>query len=860
MIVNRIYTLFFLFGLTFNAFAQIPNHMPTNGLVGWWPFTGNANDLSGNGHNGSVNGATLTADRFGVANSAFSFDGVNDFINCGPFVLYYPQEFTIDLWLKFDNATLSNIFSQATNGEIQIRLDGNGNVDSWNKLTNFGDVSIGSLIPDFTNWHRVTVVFNNNTKVLQFIIDGQVTSTTIPNNANIQSWNGPALFGRQSDISTRFFKGKMDDVAIWDRALTNCEIQTLYQGTLPLFTATPQSTTTFCIGDSVILTASQGQNYVWSNGQTAQSITASNSGAYSVQITDTNGCVGTSTPIQVLVLPSPQVVISSLGPTSFCEGGSTILNASGATSYQWNTNQIGNSIVVSTSGNFFVIGTDANGCVDTSNSIAVFENANPIVTISSSGPTTFCQGGSVTLIGSGVPNTYIWSNGTPLQFINVNSSGNYFVIGTDANGCVDTSTAISVVVNPLPVILSSNSGPTCVGNGLTLSASGGISFSWSGPNGFSSISPTIQLNNTTLLMNGQYTIISTDSNGCIGNSATSVLVYPNPSIFVGNTPPVCQGQTIMLTSSGGTTYQWTGPNGFTSISQNPSIPNSNLSMSGQYQAVAFNSFGCSDTALTNVVVNPLPQITSTGGGSVCSKTNVAFTSNGGQTYLWSGPNGYISSQQNPILNNVNPSMGGNYIVSGTDANGCSSNSTLFLNVISPPSILSQPQNLTVGLAGGGNFSVLSSDTNAIFQWQTDLGLGFQNLTNGGQYLGVNTNTLAVANVGWNNNNQQFRCIISSNTCSDTSDVGFLFVDESLSSQVQSLDSFSVYPNPSQTDFTIRVPESSIGAWYELTDNSGRVVLRGKIISPQHKIFVEDISRGTYFIRVENLFQKRIVVH
>jgi hypothetical protein len=86
MILNRIYTLFFLFGLTFNAFAQIPNHMPTNGLVGWWPFTGNVNDLSGNGHNGSVNGATLTADRFGVANRAFSFDGVNDFINCGPFV------------------------------------------------------------------------------------------------------------------------------------------------------------------------------------------------------------------------------------------------------------------------------------------------------------------------------------------------------------------------------------------------------------------------------------------------------------------------------------------------------------------------------------------------------------------------------------------------------------------------------------------------------------------------------------------------------------------------------------------------------------------------------------------------------
>ncbi len=76
---ERLYTL--LISLCFIAFsssAQIPSYVPTNGLVGWWPFNGNANDESGNGNNGNVNGATLTTDRFGVANKAYSFDGMNN--------------------------------------------------------------------------------------------------------------------------------------------------------------------------------------------------------------------------------------------------------------------------------------------------------------------------------------------------------------------------------------------------------------------------------------------------------------------------------------------------------------------------------------------------------------------------------------------------------------------------------------------------------------------------------------------------------------------------------------------------------------------------------------------------------------
>ena len=86
--------------------AQLPSYVPTNGLVGYWGFTGNANDASGNGNNGTVTGATLTADRFGNANSAYSFNGSTSYINCGTSSsLLSLDNFTYSVWV---NKTIAN--------------------------------------------------------------------------------------------------------------------------------------------------------------------------------------------------------------------------------------------------------------------------------------------------------------------------------------------------------------------------------------------------------------------------------------------------------------------------------------------------------------------------------------------------------------------------------------------------------------------------------------------------------------------------------------------------------------------------------------------------------------------------------
>ena len=86
-------------GLTASIMAQVPSYVPTNGLVGWWPFNGNANDESGNGNNGTVNGATLTTDRFGVANKSYSFDGVDDYIDIGDWAI--GGEISIAVWVNY---------------------------------------------------------------------------------------------------------------------------------------------------------------------------------------------------------------------------------------------------------------------------------------------------------------------------------------------------------------------------------------------------------------------------------------------------------------------------------------------------------------------------------------------------------------------------------------------------------------------------------------------------------------------------------------------------------------------------------------------------------------------------------------
>ena len=171
-------------------------------------------------------------------------------------------------------------------------------------------------------------------------------------------------------------------------------------------------------------------------------------------------------------------------------------------------------------------------------------------------------------------------------------------------------------------------------------------------------------------------------------------------------------------------------------------------------------------------------------------------------------------------------------------------------------VTTQPVSQTSNINSNVQFVAGSSDPSATYQWQTDLGVGFQNLNSVGQYSGTTNDTLTVSNVTMSNNNQPFRCIVSSGSCSDTSNVAVLTVNNNVGINETSRDNlFSVFPNPAQSVINVKADIKLIGQVYSIYDNTGRAVLSGKLNSENTTIELGNLSGGIYmFSAGENMKQ------
>jgi uncharacterized protein YodC (DUF2158 family) len=220
-------------------------------------------------------------------------------------------------------------------------------------------------------------------------------------------------------------------------------------------TVTVSGPTTFCAGDSVILTSDSPINNQWSNGGTAQSIKVVASGSYTVVINDGVCPSFASIPVVVTVNPLPATpTITPSGPTTFCAGDSVTLTSSSASGNHWSTGATTQSITVYNTGSFTVWMT--NGTCNSLVSAPVNVTVNPIPpspTISANGPTTFCSGDSVTLTSSN-PNGNTWTPGsfTTVSIV-VHSSGTYAVT-TTLLGCTSAPSA------PITVSIGDSISPT----------------------------------------------------------------------------------------------------------------------------------------------------------------------------------------------------------------------------------------------------------------------------------------------------------------------------------------------------------------------------------------------------------------
>lgn len=287
----------------------------------------------------------------------------------------------------------------------------------------------------------------------------------------------------------------------------------------------------------------------------------------------------------------------------------------------------------------------------------------------------------------------------------VGSKTYYVSQKNDATGCESSRLAINVTVNAIPSISSAvptNPSACKKDDGqikLTgLSANTLYSVSYNGKAPTSMNSNAAGEITITKLTAGAYDII-VSLNGCLSNNVSTSLSDPSaPAVpTVGSNSPVCEGSKIELTANtttpGTITYNWQGPNNYSSISQNPTIAASTLSSAGNYQVTATQA-GCTSAAgIVNVIVNPTPKVNISGTTPICSgsdiQLNYSTAFSNPFTYAWTGPNSFTSTDANPKITNAQTIASGIYklIITATTGN-CSSPEATTNVVVNPTPVIS----------------------------------------------------------------------------------------------------------------------------------------------------------------------------
>ncbi|HXB39960.1 MAG TPA: PKD domain-containing protein, partial [Bacteroidia bacterium] len=292
-----------------------------------------------------------------------------------------------------------------------------------------------------------------------------------------------------------------------------------------------------------------------------------------------------------------------------------------------------------------------------------------------------------------------------------NMGGSYVVTVTDANGCASGNVA-NVVVNPSLTINATNNGPICRNGTLNLTASSGISWVWTGPNGFGSFAQNPNIPNVQLPVSGTYVVVGTDANGCHGTDSTVVVINPLPTITA-NTATICvTQQTATLTANGGVSYVWGPSSTLSSGTGNPVTATPMVTTT--YTIIGTDANGCVNSGVTMVTVNQLPTVTANS-GVICFGNSTTLTGSGASTYSWT-PSGSLSSATgNPVT--ASPASTTAYTVTGIDPNGCYNTGVCSVTVNALPNINSGSGTICFGAT-----TVLNATGANTYSWSPATGL------------------------------------------------------------------------------------------------------------------------------------------
>ena len=496
-------------------------------------------------------------------------------------------------------------------------------------------------------------------------------------------------------------------------------------------------------------------------------------------------------------------------------------------------------VTINDSGSYWA--TFSNGCMmDSSIFASLTVYPSPPAQVISSGPTSFCGGSGVTLNANTAPGySYQWYNSSAIpQSLGIagiqsnylaQSSGSYYVVITDANGCFDTSNTVNVqsTALPAPSITAQGNTTFCAGGsvGITTNVVPGYFYQWQINTGSGFVNIAGANSNTYIASSsGDYRVFINNTNNCTSQSApitVNVIALPNNTISAAGPVHVCVGSQVLLSgpTGNGLTYQW-----FIGGVAIPGATNFNWSagVSGAY-TVQITSANCTSTSAQEIVTvtsHPPATILAPGGNTItlCADQNVTLQANtgNGYTYKWLQNNTVIPNQ---TASSYVASTSGTYSVVVSD-NGCDSTSSPFtVNVNSLPSVaISQNGNV---LTAVGVFTQ--------YQWYDN-----SNAIAGATFASYTVQTPGNYSV-W---------VKDANGCTATSAAWYITPTGVMNTNINNA-TVNIYPNPASKNIFI---EATVSVNVKISAVDGKVVMEK---NDAKSLDISELPNGVYMIRVTN---------
>ena len=706
---------------------------------------------------------------------------------------------------------------------------------SWSTGNTTSSVEVVS--PTVTTTYSVSGTSTANCTTFAAItvsVNATVPSLTVTNTASNNICPGASVTLNASGATTYTWSGGVTNGVAFTQTVAGSTTAYTVSGTnacgtttgvtsvsvhpIPTITAVA-STASLCSGISATLTANGANTYTWSGGPVpvtnGVAFFPPTTATYTVIGTSALGCTNTAqASISVVLTPSAQ---PTAAPSLICIGSCASLNATGATSYTWlpgNINSSGAAVCPTTTTTYTLIKSNAN-CVDTK-TITVLVNQLPSV-FALATPTIVCASKPAVISGGGAT-SFTWQPGN-LTGANVTvtpASNIVYTVSASDGTCINTTT-VSLATKPNPTVsIVPSSTAICFGQTATLTANGGLTYTWT-PSTLSGTTVLVSPPTTTL-----FTVVGENSVNCTHSVTQVVVVNPNPTVTaVANRTLVCSGGSSTLTAGGAHSYLW-NTSSTSSINVVSPLGTSVYTVTGTYTTT-----GCNDTKTIAVTVYT-PVLTITGSFSSCVGGTVNLTASvlSPSGYTWNP--GSANPYYFPTIA-VSPSVPTVYVVtalSTSNAVTCPVTGTVAVAIYANPTVTAVPdrtvicRNESVNLTGSGA---------STYTWNT-------------QQVGTTVPVSPTVQTNYTVTGTD------ANGCIGTATLQVKVAPCTSIQELTAGKSVLIYPNPNNGEFVI---EADRVMTLTITNELGQLIKIVNLNETTFKATVSNLPSGVYFVKGES---------